>query len=41
MIDAVRINKQGMEEIWGPHNNTEENIKAYAFYSMRIDEEHL
>jgi hypothetical protein len=40
VVDAVRVTKSGMEEIWGPENNTEENMKAYSFYEMKIVEDH-
>jgi hypothetical protein len=30
-----------MEEIWGPENNTEENMKAYSFYEMKIEEDQI
>ena len=41
MVDAYRVSKQGMEELWGLENNTEENLKAYAFYSMQIEEDNF
>ncbi len=41
MIDALRVTKQGMEQIWGAKNNSDENLKAYAFYSMQIDEDDI
>jgi hypothetical protein len=30
-----------MEEIWGPENNTEENMKAYSFYEMKMEEDQI
>ena len=41
MVDAYRMGRQGMEEIWGKENNTEENLKAYAFYAMNIEEDQV
>jgi hypothetical protein len=30
-----------MEELWGPENNTEENMKSYSFYEMNIKEDQI
>ena len=41
MVDAVRVNESGMEQLWGAENNTEENMKAYSFYEMKIEEDQI
>jgi hypothetical protein len=41
VVDAVRVTKSGMEELWGLENNTEENMKAYSFYDMKIEEDQI
>ena len=41
MVDAIRVSQSGMEELWGPENNTEENMKAYSFFEMNIEEDQI
>jgi len=41
VIDAYRVSRQGMEQMWGSENNSEENLKAYAFYAMNIEEDEV